>query len=817
MKLLIRVGISLTFAPLACLYAQLAVAQVKVQPSNFGESTIVQPVDEIRFKLDRLPTLEEGNLIIFIGRTDVTSQFRLIGTEFVYQSTVFPLPLGETKVTVYLVKDNEWKEVVQLPLKVISQQQPHSSGQSESSHLTVTQAPTPDPSSQISPEPQPTQPKPIQTQPSTSAADLNNSFQPQSQQPEQPSKLDPIQVKPVTPSPGFTSTFKPRMTITMKSQFMEQRTGNTEASERPTFTDTTIETGFESEMISDTFKIQSRFSMLGVTFQPEALRFSELGEEAPEFDLSEYQIDAEWGSVQFTMGHLCYGNHPFLLSNVCSRGMTLKANFSDRFDVSINSMNATKIVGFDNLTGLDNFNTNNLISATMGYQLVKNEFGGIRLEATVIDGKRLAEANFNEGQVVDAEKSRGFGVRLFGTDNSGRLRMDVGYARSTFTNPPDRQLVDASPEAEALLAEEFVEQAPIIESSIGESQTIETPVAEELTTVAAGTQELKIVPVEPVTKTAFYGDISYDLLKDVKLGEDRTLSLTLNAHHERIDPQFQTLGATITADPVRTAIGFNASISGAAIQFQQEWTEDNLANVPTILKTKTRNTLLNVNMPLQSIIGSTSRFLPVLSYSYQRVQQVGANVPIPDLSSFDATEIPNQITQQHQAGIQWTFDELSFSYQFSSSLQDNRQPGRENTDFRNLNHQFSFNWQPTPQFQLTIGYNLSSAQNQEEGITQFHSSPTLGLSWEFVKNLTLAMNYNMTIDRDSLNQKFTQATGIEAILTWCFNINNGSRTPIPGSVFVRYSHQSNLNRDTVFDLSTDATIQVINAGLSISF
>ncbi|MEX0272252.1 hypothetical protein AB3R30_24330 [Leptolyngbyaceae cyanobacterium UHCC 1019] len=888
---LTRVGISLIVAPLACLFAQLAVAQVKIQQSNFSERTVIQPTSELRLKLDRLPTPAEGKLAFFIGRTDVTSQFRSVGTEFIYQPSLFPLPPGETKVIIYLVKGNEWQEIAQLPLKVVSQPQSSKLDQPTSTQPTQAQSsaakpslpeqkstdkPTdpsqsteqaglapseskkPDvaettptqsesaPSSQAAEE-QPQKPTQlIQAKPSRSAADLSNSFQPQPLQRKSAPKLDPLHAKPDPIAADFTTTFKPRMNINVKSQFMDQRSGTTEASERPTFTDTTVETGFEAEITSGTFSVQSRFSLLGVTFQPEALRFGELGEAAPKFDLSEYQIEAKWGPVQFSMGHLCYGNHPFLMSSVCSRGMTFKVNFSDRLDISINSMNASSIVGFDNFTGLDNFNTNNMVAATVGYQLVKNDFGGIRLEATVMDGKRPAENNFNEGGVVDAEKSRGVGFRLFGTDNSGRLRIDVGYARSTFTNPPDRQLVDTSSGAEEILAEEFIEEPPILEEPtleeplveaplveppldapiidepivdppIIEEEFVEEPIPEELTDVVNGVQEIVVVPVKPVTKTAFYADISYDLLKEVKLDNTRTFSLTLNARHEQVDPQFQTLGATVTADQRRTLMGLNASIAGATIQLQQEWLEDNLANVPTVLKTKTRNTSLNVNLPLQTVLGSPSRFLPTLTYSYQRVQQFGANVPIPDLSAFDPTEIPNQINQQHQAGIQWAFDELSFGYQFSSSVQDNRQLSREQADFFNLNHQLSLSWQPTSRFQLTLGYNFASAESKEEGITRFNSSPTIGLSWEFLKNVTLALNYNTTSDRDSLNQKFAQATGLEAILTWRFTINNGAGSPIPGSAFIRYSQQSNLNRDNVFGLSTDSTVQVINAGFSISF
>jgi hypothetical protein len=668
--------------------------------------------------------------------------------------------------------------------------------------------------------------------------------------------------------------------------------------ERPTFTDATTESGFESELKWGEFTLQSRASFLGVTFQPEALRFGELQEAAPQFDLSEYQMDAIWGPLQFSMGHQCYGNHPFLLDNFCSRGMTLKAKLSDRIDVSVNSMSATSIVGFSNFSGLNDFN-NNITAATLGIQAVKNNFGGIRLEATMMSGERKPIGDFNEGEVIDAEKSRGFGFRLFGSDNSGRLRFDVGYARSRFTNPPDPQLTggeeieeppidegvdedpiievpdeenpvneepineipDEEPSSEEPINEEPVSEEPINEEPINEEpvsenqideveqnpgneiengndptdEIVDEPITEipdeenpidedggeeptdEVPDNGENEGELQVVPVEPVIREAIYAEVSYDLLRDVKIGSNHTLSFTLNVRHERIEPQFQTLGASVTADKLRNLVGFNATIAGATVQFQHEWFEDNLANVPTVLKTKTRNTALNVNIPLQTVLESKSQFLPTLNYSYQRVHQFGANFPIPELSGFDETEIPDQLNVQHQLGAQWSFDNLSLNYQFSSSSQDNRQPSRENADFHNLTHQISLSWQLSPRFQLSVGYNWSNAKSIEEGITRFSASPTIGFSWEFLKGATLAVNFSRNDNFDSLNQSFTRGDGLEAVLTWNFNINTGAGLQLPVSAFLRYSRQSTITRDNVFDLSNDSTIEIINGGLSFSF
>ncbi|MBD1846572.1 hypothetical protein H6F89_24740 [Cyanobacteria bacterium FACHB-63] len=386
-------------------------------------------------------------------------------------------------------------------------------------------------------------------------------------------------------------------------------------------------------------------------------------------------------------------------------------------------------------------------------------------------GSRQSIANFNVGEVVDTEKSQGFGVRLIGADSSGRLKLDAGFVRSRFTNPTnDPQLVDA----------------------------------------------LNGVKVQPVTRNAWYVETSYDLLKNVKLDATRTLDLSFNFWHERIDPQFGTIGASVTADQLRTHFGVNAAIAGATVQFQTEQSEDNLENIATILKTKTQNLSLNFNAPLQTILNSNNKLLPTLTYSFQRTHQFGANQPIEAISGFDPSKIPDQLTTSHKFGATWSIDTFSLSYQYSNTFQDNRQPTRELADFKTINHQLSLAWQVNPRFNLALGYNFTSAQNFEQSIIHFTSSPTLNISWVMFPDLTLAFNYNRTDDTDSLNQKITRATNLEALLTWQFKLRSFGRD-ISVSAFIRYSRQSTIAHDRTFNLDTDATIQTVNAGLSFSF
>ncbi|MBW4542801.1 MAG: hypothetical protein KME43_27295 [Myxacorys chilensis ATA2-1-KO14] len=692
------------------------------QPNTQRTPTIVRPGETLRLKLDRLPT--EGTLAIFLDQTDITSQVQQTATEFVYQPTLFPIASGDHTVTFYIVKPgNQWSEFTTFSIKVEESPPPSS---------TPPQSPNPQPNT---PTPQPTESPAAQL--STQARDL---------------------------------TITPKLSVNFKSQILDARSPDAGVSDRPTFADLSFTGGISAQYQRGDLNLQTNINLAGSTFQQEALRFGQLGESAPPVDLSDYLIDLKVGSAQFSLGHICYGNHPFLLNSLCTRGLSSKLSINDRLDLSVAHLSTTSIVGFDDILGIANSN-NTVTAATLGLQLLKNQAGGIRLETTVMRGLRQPVSDFNAGEVVDAEESRGIGFRLLANDASGRFKLDAGLARSTFTNPSsDAQLIN----------------------------------------------DFDVVKVEPVTRNAWYVEANYDLLKGVPLDATRTLDLSFNFRRERVDPQFGTVGTSVTADRLQTQFGINAAIAGATVQYQSNQSEDNLANIPTVLKTRTRNTSLNVNVPLQTVLNVQNNFLPTLTYSFQKTHQFGVNTPIPELSAFDPTEIPDQITTTRQFGVSWSMSEFNLSYQLSNTFQDNRQLSRENADFKTISHQISMGWQPNPRFNLNLGYVFTSAKSFEEDITRFTSSPTIGITWEMFPKLTLGLNYNRSNEFDSFNQKFSRSTTLEAILTWQFNINALGRT-MPASAFIRYGRQANLNRDRIFDLDTNATIQTVNAGLSFSF
>jgi hypothetical protein len=725
-------------------------AQLPPQPTNNSNSipTVItlKSGEMLRVKVEQLPAQTE--IAVFLGDLDITSQIQREGQELVYKSTLLPLPIGEQTLTVYrTTTPDRWEPVATFAVKIT----PNSSqiaAQTGESGKSPTPAPSPAPSPSSNDDESPaatTSPDPTSTPATTSAT---------------------------TPDPTTPIGFSTKLNVNIKSQLAESRSPDAGVSPRPTFLDADFTGELSALYPIGTGKLQGKVNLVGTTFRPEALRFNELQERAPLVDLSAYSIDFTDGDNKVAVGNVCFGNNPLLVSNVCTRGVTANLKLNNFADLSIGHLSTTAIVGFDNILGIEQEN-NTLTGATLGVQVANNNAGGVRLETTVMNGSRLPVANFNVGEVVDAETSDGIGFRVTAANDNGRWKADAGFARSTFTSggANDPQLTEGT----------------------------------------------NTIALQPITKNAWYAETSYDILKDVKLDDKRNIDLSANIKLEQTDPQFGTLGASVNADRLQAQYGINATIAGASIQFQHTNSEDNIANLPNLLKTKNNSDTISLNVPLQSVLQNNSSLLPTISYSYQRTAQNGAIFAALNGGFDESSEIPNQLNNTQEIGLEWKFSEaLSFDYKFSNTFQDNRQQGREQADFNNTSHQFSVGWQPSQQLRFNLGYNFTNAQNIERQITRFTQSPTFGVSWEFIPDVTLAVNYNFNNDSDSIGESLTRSNALDLLLTWNFKTNTFGREN-PGSVFLRYSGQSNLNSSSIGNVNTNSTINTISTGMSLSF
>lgn len=803
-----KIGQSIIVSIFLVLYTNVAVA-VTVEQTNFSDRQSLKPTSKIKLKLDHLPSANEGKLAIFIGQTDVTAMFQTVGNELIYQPKDVPLPAGKNKLIVCLIKENnEWQEIAQLSLNVSEQitVKPTDSKvtQTPTEPSSTTEQQTQPPQPQLTepsttPQQQTQPPQPQLTEPPTTPQQQTQPPQPQpTEPPTTPQQSQPGQSQPseATPgeeiTPGEQPTEEPaqpqsqegatllRPTLTLESQFLEARRGEIEPN--PTSTELTFKGDFNAQQKIGDLDIKGVFSLSGTTVRENAIRFQQLGQSAPNLDLEKYDIDLAYGSTTLSLGHNSYGSHKFLLSDISNRGLLLNSKLTDNLDITLATTSATNIVGFDNIFGLEELDNDNISAAIVGYQIVKgnpdNNSRGVRLEATLMSASRKPDANFNELEIVDAQTSDGFGLTLTAEDGSGRLRFNGGFARSTFTNPSN----ELDPEL---------------------------------------TEGIDVVPVVPATENAYFLEAEYDLFKDVNLGGDRILSLTFKASHERLDPLFNTIGATVDPDNMKTAISLEGSIAGANVSLTQDWNEDNLANISTTPKTKRRNTAFNLNIPLQTIFAVQNPLLPTLSYSFTRNRNFTADTPEP-VNLFGS----DLLTTTHTVGTEWRIDNFTFGYDFSSTFSDNRtiseavevdsQPDQQ-PDTQQLRNEIKVGWQVTPSFLLSVGYLWTSERDLVTNITQFNSTPTLQVMWQIDPSMTFMVDLSRNENTDSINQAFSRGDTLNMMLGKTFTIQGPAGVQLPASVSLQYGLTSNSARNRELNESSDGTIHILTGNISISF
>jgi hypothetical protein len=719
-----RLAIGLV-AWLACANAGLLVraqSQELTVSASFADKQSVTPLEQIELRLNRPLLSTEGKLAVFIGQTDVTTLLTAVGNTLSYTPKLLPLPLGETEVTVYLVSPNdEWREIARLPLRVSN--------------------------------PPPAAP-------------------PQ----DQPGPPSPPQPAEATQAPGAGKLkFTPALTLGFKSQAAESHFPAANRPERPTFADATLQGSLRTELTRGLLNSQTQFDLVGSSYQKEALRFGLLGKSAPQIDLSSYLMQFQAGKAKFSVGHIGYGANRHLINGFGSRGITLSFPINRRSDFSLAAMNGTSIVGWSNFFGL-NRRKHQILTGTLGFEFLPERPGGLRLEAGALYGSLLPLSGFNQGNITDAERSRGLGLRLIATDKSQRLRLEGGLARSNFTNPADPLLEQGAP----------------------------------------------TVAVRARTSTARYLDVSYHLLQNLKLSQSKTANLTATFRHERVDPLYRSVAASTQSDMLQNQFELMGSIGELNATFSHQRFNNNLDDIPSILKTLTRRYVLVVNLPLVSILGQQAKpspWLPRLSANFDRTHQFGKSFPVN--SGFDnLSQVPDQVSNNLNFNAEWQWQQWRLGYRFNRSFQDNRQPGRERADLRNLTNGFTIGINPMPMLDLNFDVNAESAKNHQLIRTDRLLRIGTNINWRITQKSVLAATLSTAFAGDVA--KTSRSRNAELDLLWSYQFGfaeNGQNSlkKVKGQFFIRYANRYARLRDGAFGLSNLTKLQTLNTGLNFTF
>ncbi len=518
------------------------------------------------------------------------------------------------------------------------------------------------------------------------------------------------------------------------------------------------------------WQFEAGANLVGYSVREKALRFNELAGRAPRVDLADYRLALARGDQRLELGHLNAGTHALLAQGVSSRGLGLSGRLGERSDVSLHVVGGSPMVGWDDPLGLSD-DTHRMQLLSLGTELLASRPGALRAELSVLDASVAPQAGFNIGEVPDAERSRGLGLRLLGQTEGGRLRGELAFARSRFVNPFDPQL-----------------------ALDGELQA-----------------------VRPDTRNAWSAELQAVLLQQAALA-GHFLDLTLSLRHDHAEPLYRSLAAFVTSDLARTRLGLQASLAGASAQLQLSDQVDNLDRVPTLLRTRTQSLDAALNLPLGQWLGAADGhpLWPSLGWNAQLVHQRADNTPLAEDSGFAASQRPDQRNTAQQLSLNWALPQGSFSYGLSRTLQDNRQPGRELADFRQLAHQAQLAWRFGEALGLSLGLTRSRQHAVETGLTSWTTGGNLALDWQLNTHWALSGSVSTNDATNSLANASNRNTALQAQLSRRFQVRGVDR-PLPGQVFVRWAQQRDRQRDTVFDQHLRLRSTWVDVGLSISF
>ncbi|MEZ4455370.1 MAG: hypothetical protein R2882_02285 [Gemmatimonadales bacterium] len=532
----------------------------------------------------------------------------------------------------------------------------------------------------------------------------------------------------VTPSLDLNSTGQ-----------LDQAIDAAQPPERRTYQDLTLRIGLENSLERGGWRLDAGGNAVGVTRETQRLRFSDLAIEAPAVDLADYRIELSRGETRFRLGNVTAGSNRLLLEGFGSRGAGAAFQVGPAVGVDAAVVNGSNVVGWSNPLGMAR-SDHRIAVGTVNLELLPSRPGGVHLDVSGLDGSVLPVAGYTQGAATDAEESRGLGVRVAMSDARQRIRLAAGLARSRFVNPGDPFLFG----------------------------------------------DTSVVPVQPTTRTARYGELSLQLLQGLKLDPQTEVAAALTLRHERVDPLYRSVGGYLQSDVNNDGADVSASVGPLSLQGQWSAARDNLDEIPSILTTKTQTRGFTVGAPLGPILGAlpTAWYLPALSYSWQRTRQFGEGLP--DNGEFAESHVPDQWNTVQNGSAAFAGTTWSLTWQWNQSFQDNRQPGREDADFRSVVHGVSLALNGLGSFTPSLDVGTERQRNLETDQTQETDRIGASVQARLARSTTFSGSLSQAWGTDPAAEQRSRNTEIQMELSQGFDLYrrmDGNQARL----FLRYS------------------------------
>jgi hypothetical protein len=386
----------------------------------------------------------------------------------------------------------------------------------------------------------------------------------------------------------------------------------------------------------------------------------------------------------------------------------------------------------------------------------------------VLDGSLQPLPGFSQQAVTDRETSRGVGAQLVAADPSQRLRLTLGWARSRFANPRD----------------------PLLGG------------------------DTTLVPVRVEQRAARFGELAVDAVRDLRLGVV-PVTVSVAVRHERADPLYRSIAAFVQSDRDQNVVEVTGSLGAVQWQGSVGGGRDNIANIPSLLITRTRTQSLAASLPLAAVVsaGSTVRWWPALTVAWQGVGQRGDTIPA-NGGFRDASQIPDQYATNLVASASWQGAMWNAAYSFNRSVVDNRQPQAERADFIVGAHGVTAGITLSARLSLAVDLALEEQRSVESGASATSRRVGAQGDWRPFGLTSLSAAASLASTRDDASTQ--RALNAELRIEGSQGMNLWSR-PSDGAqarVFVRWARTGVALR---LAGATQPTITqwTVNAGMSL--
>ncbi len=738
--------------------------------ANFNSEKAIVPETAIEISLNRKLNPSE-KIAVTLEQTDISGLFSQTENRLIYNATLLSLPSGKLSLTVFVIESSgNWKEISRFSLSVEKKEIVETVKPS----VTLETAKT----NEIKPETNDIKAQtPTTTEPKSENSETGKTSE----------TIKPEESKTEVATPGETPTetpaetektkrfnFLPSFTFGIKSlPFQSNFPLDARPAERATFTDFTLSGSLKNEVKMGKFTSESNFDFAGSSFKPETLQFGALGREAPDVDLASYLMNVQIGKAKIAFGHTSFGNNKHLVSSFSSRGFSFTMPINKYFDISAGILNGTSVLGLGNFFGVTKIR-HQVQGATLGIEFFPKRQNAMRLEITGFNAYLQALNGVSEGRINDAERSRGFGLRFLTSDKSERFKAEFGYSLSRFFNPQDTEL---DPDGNA-------------------------------------------VPLPAVIRSAHYLETSYQVLKDLKLTKTKNLNLTLLFKYEFVEPLYKSVGASASADKFTHDYAVDASIGEITFQAGHTRFNDNLGNIPSILKSLTRGNRFAVALPLNAIFtkpDKPSPFLPRLGYSYDQTLQFGAGIPVNGGFEIDISTIPNQLNTNQNFTSAWQFKKVNLDYTYNRTFADNRQQGSEQADQIGYAHGVTVGVNPSEILSFNVGLNFDNSTNLELIQTNKTKTLTLGMNLQPFKNATFSGNFSNTLAGDAANIINNKNANFDAQFAYNFNVEKSKFKKFGMQMFVRFADVFSRSQNFSVDVNDRTRTKTLNAGMTFNF